>query len=228
MKCGNANLHKEGMAYSPGVKNSRIVLLFESPGRSEAILNSPLSGLTGMRYCQIVKMLINNKQEVQEGLADWTDYCKCSATVINAYPFYSRVSTTKKKDFTLTEECIASILGCIQARQRDLLICFGEIACCVVNELVKNKRFCGKGPKRIIKLWHLSSRNNYFEIDESDASENGIALTKWQKQVPLIASYIRECVKRNPGIFGWKTIREVIPGCSWNGSQEGPQWLLGC
>jgi len=222
------SLHPVGMSYSPGSDDSRVVLLFESPGVNEVLMNAPLSGLTGMRYCQIIKSLMKNQKGVQDDLTDWTEYCKCSATVINAYPFYSHISTAKKRDFALTDECKNSILECIQSCKRDLLICFGEVACCVTDELIKSKLFLENGPKRIIKLWHISTRNNYFEIAESDVPSNATTLTKWQKQLPLIASYIRECVKRKPGVFGWETIREVIPGCSWNGSQEGPRWLLGC
>ena len=217
---GIHNFHPEGMSYSPGDGESRVVLLFESPGMTEAFFNAPLSGRTGLRYCQIVKKLFEKGVLSQQGEEPvvWTEFCKCNARVINAYPFYSRISNASKLNFALSEDCLCSIKRCIQKRRGCVMLCFGEIACRIFEELKKRDVSM---PTTVIKLWHISSRNSHFTCDTNVGEE---APTKWLCQADNIAQYIKSCIGQKH-VFGWRKIREVIGTSRWDGDEKGPDWL---
>ena len=217
---GIHNLHPEGMAYSPGDDESRVVLLFESPGINEVVMGAPLSGTTGMRYCQIVRSLKKRGDKI--GGFDWFEFCKNNATIINAVPCFSNETHEKKVERAIERNNLNSIVRLISHRH-EILLCFGRCACSVVDKMDHKHR-----PQTILKCWHISSINGHC----SDLKEHGKMNPLWKYQLEVIVQYIVECAGKK-GVFGWKSIADAAPKdrpCHWvhkNREIEVPEWIKG-
>lgn len=217
---GIHNLHPEGMAYSSGDDESRVVLLFESPGMNEVVMDAPLSGMTGMRYCQIVRELKKKGEKV--GIFDWSEFCKNNATVINALPDFTKESYDRKVVKATQKENIDSIARLILPRH-EVLLCFGKCACSVADRLGDKLR-----PKSVLKCWHISSVNDHC----SDFLEHSKTNPLWKYQLKVITEYIGNFAGRT-GVFGWKSIEDSAPKCRpcfWvhkGKKTSAPSWMKG-
>jgi len=216
----SGKLHSEGMSYSPGADDSRVVLLFESPGVNEVLMNAPLSGLTGMRYCQIVRQLRELSKDGYIGTLRWEEFCKNNAVVINAYPHYSSIDHNQKVAYAKTRECVNSVAKLINWERVRVLICFGEAACSLYDEMKSMVKF---NVPTVLKAWHISYRNSHC----TDGAKHSKSNPLWRWQLNLLVRYICECSVK-PGVFGWNKLREIDSKCQWRHKDQQiqpPEWI---